>query len=44
MDARFHGFSAQVFVTKWFEGLERDNSRAYFGARGSSTRARYAAA
>jgi uncharacterized protein (TIGR02453 family) len=30
MDARFHGFSAQVF--EWFEGLERDNSRAYFGA------------
>jgi uncharacterized protein (TIGR02453 family) len=35
MEAAFRGFSAAAFA--WFEGLERDNSRAYFAA----TRARY---
>jgi uncharacterized protein (TIGR02453 family) len=35
MDAAFGGFGPEVFA--WFEGLERDNSRAYFAA----TRERY---
>src|SRR4051794_36844755 len=35
MEAAFRGFSAEAFA--WFEGLERDNSRAYFTA----TRERY---
>jgi uncharacterized protein (TIGR02453 family) len=30
MDAGFRGFGPEVFA--WFEGLERDNSRAYFEA------------
>jgi uncharacterized protein (TIGR02453 family) len=30
MDAAFHGFSSEVFA--WFDGLERDNSKAYFTA------------
>ena len=30
MDAAFHGFGPDVFT--WFDGLERDNSKAYFTA------------
>ena len=30
MDAAFHGFGPEVFA--WFDGLERDNSKAYFTA------------
>ena len=30
MDAAFHGFGPEVF--DWFDGLERDNSKAYFTA------------
>jgi uncharacterized protein (TIGR02453 family) len=30
MDAAVHGFSREVF--EWFDGLERDNSKAYFAA------------
>jgi uncharacterized protein (TIGR02453 family) len=30
MDAAFHGFGPEVFG--WFDGLERDNSKAYFTA------------